>query len=134
MEMDCTSPAPDNSVGKKPKKCMDDIEKLDKKCVTYTDNNKFCFTFKEKVDNSLNHSLPSGSKYRFNGQKRRVPAKASDILAADDVKKDCDFYCDEKLGGLKTFETSSSLIPGFGPVTNRIVSYSDLDDMCDNCA
>ena len=62
-----------------------------------------------------------------------MPATASDILGEDDVKKDCDLYCDE-LGGFKTVETSSTLIPGFGPVTNSIVSYSDLDDMCDGCA
>ena len=132
--MNCTSPAPDNSLGKEPIKCMDHIRKLDKLCPKYKDGNEFCFKFKENVDNSLNHSSPSGSKYGFNGQKRRVPAKASDVMAADDVTKDCDFYCDEKLGGLKTVKTSSSLIPGFGAVTNSIVSYSDLDDMCDTCA
>ena len=61
-----------------------------------------------------------------------LPSPSED-LAQDDAKKDCDVYCDE-LGGLRTIETTKSLIPGLGPVTNSIVSYSDLDDMCDTCA
>ena len=133
MVINCTSAAPDNSLSRKPAECMGHISKLKNQCTTYDDDNEFCFRFKENVDNSFDHSLPSGSKYGFNDQKRRVPAAASDVLGEDDVRKDCDFYCD-KLGGLKTFETPSSLIPGFGPVTNSIVSYSDLDDMCDTCA
>lgn len=111
---------------------MKDIGKFGKDCNKYEDSNRFCFRFKENLDNSFGH-IPSRSKYYFNKQTRRVPAQVSDTLAQDDVKKDCDLYCDE-LGGLKTFETASSLIPGIGAVTNSIVSYSDLDDMCDGCA
>ena len=130
MVENCTSDAPSNSLNKKPAECIKDISKIHKECSPYEDGNEFCFKFKENVNN---HSIPSRSKYWFNGQKRRVPAKASDVLPDDDAREDCDLYCDE-LGGLETVETSSSLIPGLGPVTNSIVSYSDLDDMCDGCA
>ena len=112
---------------------MDGISKHKKICRDYADGNKFCYKFKEDIDN-WEHSTPSESEYRFNGQKRGVPALASDILTEDGLTDNCGFFCNEKLGGLMTFETSSSLIPGIGPVSNSIVSYTDLDDMCSNCA
>ena len=105
---------------------------MHKSCETYSDNNTFCFKFKENKDNDFAHSLLSKGKYYFNGQKRGLHEKAFDVLEQDAVRKDCDFYCDE-LGGLKAVETSSSVIPGIGKVTNSIVSYPDLDDMCDGC-
>lgn len=134
MAINCTSAAPDNSFNKKPAECMKHINHLEKKCHTYHDGNKFCFKFKQDVNDSSGES--SRSRYYFNKQERRVPGSPFYrplILAPEDVSKDCDLYCHE-LGGLKTIERSSSLIPGFGPVTNNIASYPDLDDMCDDCA
>ena len=55
-------------------------------------------------------------------------------MTQDEVTENCGFYCYEMLEGLITLEVSSSLIPGIGPVSNNIVSYSDLDDMCMTCA
>ena len=111
---------------------MDEISKIDKFCSDYHDGNRFCFRFKVKKHKLFDPSVPSKSKLQFNKQKRHVPEKPSDVLEPDAVRKDCDFYCDE-LGGLKAVETSSTLIPGVDKVTNSIVSYSDLDDMCDGC-
>ena len=111
---------------------MDHISKQKKNCRVDPDGNKFCFKFKEKAEGIL--YLPSASKYYFGGQKRRVPAQPSDFLAEDAVTEDCDIYCDKGLGGLMSIKTSSTLIPGAGTVTNKIVSYSDLDDMCSTCA
>ena len=112
---------------------MKHISKNKKVCRTYQDGNKFCYKFKEWVDN-WDLFLPSASEFRFNKQKRGVPAKPSLIMMKDEVTENCGFYCHEMLGGLITLEVSSSLIPGIGPVSNSIVSYSDLDDMCMNCA
>ena len=113
---------------------MKQISKRSKECRDYNDiyhgGHKFCFKFKEDVND---HSSPSRSEYRFDGQKKDVPAHPSDILSTDDVTKDCNSYCNA-LEGLITIKTSSTLIPGIGPVTNSIVGYSDLDDMCQTCA
>lgn len=112
---------------------MDHISKHKEVCTEYLDGNKFCYKFKEDVDN-VDHSKPSASKFGFNGQKRRVPGQASDFLTLYNVTQDCGFYCNQELGGLLTSPTPESLIPGVGRVANSIVSYSDLDDMCFTCA
>ena len=113
---------------------MKHIRKHRKECHTYPDGNKFCAKFKEDINDATN-SKPSASKFWFNDQKRRVPAKVSDFLSEADVTKDCGIYCDESFDeGLLTFEAPSSDMPGIGLVTNSIVSYSNLDDMCYDCA
>ena len=104
---------------------MDHIGKQKTLCSEFHDGNKFCYEFKEDVDNA-DHSKPSASKYGFNGQKRAVPGQASDILTMSNVTHNCGFYCNEKLGGMSTSQTPESLIPGVRKVANRIVSYSDL--------
>ena len=134
ISVNCTSSAPHNSNGTKPDKCMDNIRKHEEICQTYPDGNKFCYKFNEDVDN-VYHDKPSASHYGFNGQKRDVPERASDVLTLWNVTQDCDAYCEEELGELMmTIQTPESLIPGVGKVANSIVSYSDLDDMCFTCA
>ena len=112
---------------------MDHISKQKKSCLQSPDGNKFCYKFKEDVDNR-DFSKPPASEYWFNGQKRGLPAQPSDLLQGDDLTEHCAFYCGEELGELMTFDEPSSLIPGIGLVSNSVVSYSDVDDMCSTCA
>lgn len=136
MFMTCTSSAPVNAKGTKPKKCMDHISKQKKACPDYPDRNKFCYRFKEAADNWdwMHYSTPSASQYWFNGQKRDVPALPTDILMADNLTEQCAFYCGKEVGGMMTYDEHSSLMPGVGLVSNSVRSYSDLDDMCSTCA
>lgn len=99
----------DDAISTKPDKCLDNIRKQKKLCVDYSDGNKFCYKFKEDVDN-VDHSKPSASKYGFNGQKRGVPEHASDIMTLYNVTQNCGYYCSEKLGGLLTSQTPESSI------------------------
>lgn len=112
---------------------MDHISKQKKICPEYPDGNKFCYRFKEAVDN-WNYSTLSASHYWFNGQKRRLPALPTYGLLKDDLTEDCAFYCGKEVGGLMTFDEHSSLIPSIGLVSNSVASYSELDDMCPTCA
>ena len=132
MQWTCNSSAPANSKSTKPAKCMKDIKKHKKHCQNFVDGNQFCAKFKEDI-NDFNNTKPSGGKIWFNKQERHVPVYVSDFLKEDNVTQDCGIYCKE-LDGMVTFETPSSLIPGIGLVTNSIVSYSALDNMCATCA
>lgn len=132
ISVNCTSAVSDDAISTKPDKCLDNIRKQKKLCVDHSDGNKFCYKFKEDVDN-VDHSKPSASKYGFNGQKRGVPEHASDIMTLYNVTQNCGYYCSEKLGGLLTSQTPESSILGVGKVANSIVSYTDLDDMCYTC-
>lgn len=111
---------------------MDHISKQKKLCLESPDGNKFCYKFKEDMDNAA-HSKPSASEYYFNKQHRDVPAHVSDMLTLENVTQDCGFYCSEDLGGLLTTQTTELIIPGVGTFGNSIVSYTDLDDMCFTC-
>lgn len=132
ISLNCTSSALRNSNGTKPAKCIDHIRKH-KSCQDFPDGNKFCYKFKEDLDNP-HHDKKSSSKYGFNNQHRRVPRQPSDFLPLENATQNCDFYCNEELGGLQTFPTLESSMPEIGRVANSVVSYTDLDDMCYNCA
>ena len=111
---------------------MKHISKHDKDCETFPDGNEFCYKFKENIDN-FDLKVPSASKFYFNNQERRVPKGPSNIMKEEQVMENCGFYCNE-LGGLTTIGTKSILILKAGSVSSRIVSYEELDDMCDTCA
>ncbi|KAF6240296.1 hypothetical protein HO173_001907 [Letharia columbiana] len=128
ISVNCTSSAPHNSNGTKPAKCMDHISKQKEVCTEYLDGNKFCYRFKEDVDN-VDHSKPSASTFGFNGQKRRVPGQASDFLTLYNVTQDCGFYCNQELGGLLTSPTPESLIPGVGSMPQLNVDTAPLSSL-----
>lgn len=131
--MTCDSSAPDKAIGTKPEKCWDHIRKQKKACPELLYGNKFCFRFKEDVDN-WDYSIPSASQYWFNGQKRDVPALPDHRLTNDKLTEQCAFYCGKEVGGMTTYDEHSSLMPGIGLVSNSVGSYSHVDDMCSTCA
>ena len=133
IQMNCTSPAPGNSNGTKPDECLDHINSSDSLCIVLFDGNKFCYKFNGYVSYTDHPKSPS-SKYYFNKDKRRVPADPSDVLPPYNLTQNCDFYCKELGEGMTTSQIPAMLIPGVGRVANSIVSYSDLDDMCAECA
>lgn len=88
---------------------------------------QFCFKFEEDIDHDVNHTKPSRSEYWFGKQRRRVPEQPSRVLPLYNATQNCEFYCNEKLGGML-----AQKMDGTAPV-DTIVSYDYLDDMCSTC-
>ena len=115
-----------------PAGCWGSIGKHKKQCQVADDGNKFCFEFKEDINN-VHADKSSKSEFKFNRQERGVPKYVSDFMDYDKTTKDCDMYCGEVDEMVAIDKPSIVIGSDYGPVTNSIVSYTDLDDMCATC-